>query len=321
MNSDENKTRVHNELPKNNDDEDMMEKGSNVQRLTNYITDEIFMALGLAADSWPRRLFSPVVRPPASRFSEIAAGFEQRVSEESFREAVKWILPHFIKSMSVSGAETIPSEGPLVIASNHPGTVDALCIAANLPREDIKIVASNIPFLRALPAIEKHFIHTTLDAHVRMTVLRAALRHLREGGSLLVFASGGIDPDPAGMPGAMEELERWSPSLEFFLRKVPQTQMLVTIVSGVLSPTFLHHPFTLFRRQRRDKQRIAEFLQTIKQMLQPKDLLLNPKVTFANPLSNLDLYAGDGPHEIMKTIIQQAKALMNHHAEPEPVRV
>jgi hypothetical protein len=320
MTSDEHSVPIHNGISKNNNAEDQVTRVNNVQRLTNHITDEIFMALGLAADSWPRKLFSPVVRPPASRFSEIAAGFEQRVSEDGFREAVKWILPHFISRMSVSGAETIPSEGPLVIASNHPGTVDALCIAANLPREDIKIVASNIPFIRALPAIEKHFIHTTLDVHVRMTVLRSALRHLREGGSLLVFASGGIDPDPAGMPGAMEELERWSPSLEFFLRKVPQTQMLVTIVSGVLSPTFLHHPFTLFRRQRRDKQRIAEFLQTIKQMLQPEDLLLTPKVTFANPLSHLELSSGDGPRGMMKTIIQQAKSLMTDHAEPTPVK-
>jgi hypothetical protein len=123
------------------------------------------------------------------------------------------------------------------------------------------------------------------------------------------------------MAGAKDELEKRSPSVEFFLRKAHQSQLLVTIVSGVLSRKFLQHPFIHFRKARRDRQRIAEFLQVIKQMLQPKDLLLSPKVSFAEPLSPIYIRSLVETSGVMQTIIQQAKLLLAEHPVSDRLRI
>jgi hypothetical protein len=97
-----------------------------------------------------------------------------------------------------------------------------------------------------------------------MGVVRSALKHLKAGGALLLFANGGIDSDPASMPGAKEELSKWSNSLELFLRRVPQSKLQITMISGILPPKFVNHAFTHFRRKRSDKQRNSEFFLVIR---------------------------------------------------------
>jgi hypothetical protein len=290
---------------------------AHVQTLQAYITDEVFLSLGLPPKGWLRKLLEPIFRTPTQRFAELAANFDQRVARFGFKEAAHWLVPKFVEHVTVRGAEYIPTRGPMIVASNHPGTYDSLLIADNLPRDDLKIIAGGIPFIRGLPASARHLIYATVDTHVRMLVLRSSLQHLQQGGALLIFASGGIDPDPAHMPGAEQELETWSPSVKFLLRKAPQTKLVVTIVSGVLSPTFIRHPLTRLRKARRDRQRIAEFLQVIHQMLKPNHILLNPKVSFSQPLSTNQLRAdADQPIQLQKIITQAKKLLRDHTAEP-----
>ena len=189
------------------------------EKLSKLISDEIYKALGFSKEVWLRRFVEPIVQNPVSRFAEICTTFERTVAEEGFKEAANGILPNFIKNFSVKGTEGIPPDGSLLIVSNHPGTYDSLLIAANLPRDDLKILAGIIPFLEILPATQQSIIHTTADTHDRMTVLRKALRHLKSGGSLLIFGSGGIDPEPAHMSGCEAEIDHWSPSIEFFIKK------------------------------------------------------------------------------------------------------
>ncbi len=274
--------------------------------------DEIFKALGVSKKGLIAKLLSPLVWTPTHRFAKIAFNFDQIVKKHDFKEGARWILPKFVKNVHVEGAEQIPKEGPLLIAANHPGTYDALTIAANVPRRDFKIIAANIPFLRKLPATRSHMIFTTLDTNTRMNVVRSALRHLKSGGALLIFPSGGIDPDPACMPGAEEELGKWSRSVEIFLRRAPQTQLMLTIVSGVLSPTYIRHLFTRFRKERRDKQRISEFVQVIRQIVAPGQLLLSPTVTFSSPLTNNEFKARDFSN-LGQEIVQRAQELLAFH--------
>jgi hypothetical protein len=290
---------------------------THIQALQAHITDEVFLSLGLTPKGWLRKLLGPIFRAPTRRFAELAANFDQRVANFGFKGAAHWLLPKFVERVTVAGSEHIPPNGALIIASNHPGTFDSLIIADNLPRDDLKIIAGGIPFIRELPSSARHLIYATVDTHVRMLVLRSSLRHLQQDGALLIFASGGIDPDPAHMPGAERELETWSPSIEFLLRKAPQTKLVVTIVSGVLSPTFIRHPLTRLRKARRDRQRIAEFLQVIRQMLKPNQILLKPKVSFAQPLTTDQLRDGaEQPIQLGKIITHAQMLLAEHTAEP-----
>ncbi len=57
-----------------------------------------------------------------------------------------------------------------------------------------------------------------------MAAARSGIRHLQNGGALLLFGTGLIDPDPAVYPGAEKEIENWSPSIDLFLRHVPECE-------------------------------------------------------------------------------------------------
>ena len=100
------------------------------------------------------------------------------------------------------GKERIPEEGPLIVASNHPGAYDSIAIISNLPRQDLKVIVSDVPFLRSLPAVSQRLIFTPSGPYSRMAALRGLLRHVQEGGAALIFPSGLVDPDPAFMPEA-----------------------------------------------------------------------------------------------------------------------
>jgi hypothetical protein len=284
-----------------------------IDELRKLISDEIIHAVGLKATWWTRKIFWNLFRTPAERFSRIGAAFNQWVEEHGFSHAAQSLLPRFVGKFEARGHETIPSEGPLLIASNHPGTYDALMIASQLPRNDLKIVAQRIPFLIGLPQVQRHMIFTTPDAHVRMSVFRASMRHLAEGGALLIFPSGHIDPDPSVLPGARQEVDHWSRSIEMMLQRVPQANLLVTIVSGVVARACAHSPLTRLRRAPLDRRRLAEFIQIIQQMFFERRYALSPKVTFAPPAPLAWLREQAGSSDVLDRIKHIAHQLLDEH--------
>jgi putative hemolysin len=43
-------------------------------------------------------------------------------------------------------------------------------------------------------------------AHLNLYVVQSTIRHLRSGGSVLIFPRGRMEPDPAVLPGALESM-------------------------------------------------------------------------------------------------------------------
>jgi hypothetical protein len=296
----------------------MDEETKRVERLTGILSGELFMALGLKKDGLIARCFSPLARRPIQNFAKICVGFDQRVANKGFQAAAKWIMPYFASTVEETGAYLIPHTGPLLIASNHPGAYDSLAIASKIPRDDLKIIV-NIPldFISEIPTTLTHFLYAPLDAYVRMGVLRAAINHLKSGGALLLFAGGGIDPDPTTMKGAENELKRWSRSLEIMLRKVPETTLNVTIVSNILQPEYINHPFTRFRKERQDKQRIAEFFQVMNQMQSTKARKSSPHITFSKPYHLNDILKESSEENLMASVHAIANRYMKIHLKHE----
>jgi hypothetical protein len=296
----------------------MAHQTTSVETLSGYISEEVVKALGLSSE-WSRRLLKPLYGTAARRFAVHGARFDELVARSGLADAARRFLPKMVNGYEAYGAESIPLEGPLLITSNHPGTYDTLVIAANLARDDIKIVSSDIPFIRGLPATKEYMIFTTRDTHDRMVVLRSAIRHLQTGGTVLIFPSGNIDPDPEILPGAHDHLEAWSPSVELMLRRVPQTQVLVTIVSGVLARACVRSPLTRLRKTARDRQRVAEFIQVIQQMLVGSKFSLVPKVSFAEPATITDLRARSS--RAIEALIDRAHHLLADHVTLNPPRL
>jgi hypothetical protein len=143
-----------------------------------------------------------------------------------------------------------------------------------------------------------------------MMVIREAVRHLRGGGALLIFAAGKVEPDPAVLPGAEESLQRWSPSLPLLLRSVPGVNLLVSMVSGVLAPACLGHPLVRLSKENHLKQLLAEGIQLSQQLLFNRRFGLTPTVHFAEPLTGDELDQGRDVQATLSAVIARAKGLL-----------
>jgi len=277
------------------------------------ITDEAFRAMGFPYGSPVRKVFGPLMYPAAHRFARLAAEVDNDLEQHGIAETARKYLPDYMNGVIINGAEHIPLKGAAIIASNHPGTLDAPLIFSALPRDDLKVIVSGVPVVRALPGASKYLIYTPYDIQQRTAVVRGAIRHLNDGGLLMIFPTGKIDPDPAFLPGSSQALESWSKSLEIFLRRAPGTKVVPTIVSGVLDPAALRNPLTKLRREFWMQQRIAEYIQVAQMLMFHKKLELTPRVTFGKAI-NLDTsnQAGDSG-ELMELIFASAKEVLINH--------
>ncbi len=283
-----------------------------ITRLSDTLILEILNAVGLPKTERLKEIIRPIFRKATEHMASIGVTFDRLVERSGFPKAADWALTNWCKNILARGTEHVPQNGPLLVVANHPGTYDALVITSQLQRQDIGIVASNIPFLMYLPHAYRHFFFVSRDAHERMLAARAVIRHLQEGGAALIYGSGTIDPDPAISPEAVEHLERWYPSLNLFLRFVPQTRVLLSIVSHALSPKWATHPVTWLCKQGMEKRRIAEFGQVLQQLFRPGSLYISPRVSFAQPLTLGDLPSNQNP---LLEFVAREKALMQEHIQ------
>lgn len=291
----------------------MFEDANEILTLRETLGYELTKALGLSQKGRLGKAIQPMFEKALQRFAELGMSLDRIVAEQGAAAGARWVLPRFVKTFTARGVEHIPNEGPLVIAANHPAAYDSLVISAHVERPDYKIIIGDIPFFKHLPHVSQHAIYAPNphDIYGRMQTIRQAVRHLQDGGALLIFARGGIEPDPDIMPNADAEFELWSRSLEIFLKRVPHTQVLVTIVSGVIARSAFRHPFTWFRRQRPDRQRLAFMFQILRQTLADKELFgLSPRVSFGEliRLSNVET-----PEQVLANITTSAQRLLQSH--------
>jgi hypothetical protein len=286
--------------------------------LRETITDEIFAAFGLASRGLPRRLFGPLFWLPTQIFGRIMAGVDRTVGEQGVPEAAKHLLSYFVDNVQVTGKENIPQEGPVLIASNHPGAYDSVAILACLSRKDVKVVVSDIPFLRSMPAASKMMVYATPGTQGRMTAVRGVVRQMQDGGALMIFPSGLVDPDPDVLPEAEQELNSWSGSLDLVMKKVPETRIIVTMVSGVLSPICLRNPLTRLMKKEWEQRKLAEFLQVIQQLALKRKFDLKPRLTFDVALTGSELLAQSRSPDLHQAIIERARQVLKIHMDTAP---
>ncbi|MCJ7825787.1 MAG: 1-acyl-sn-glycerol-3-phosphate acyltransferase, partial [Anaerolineales bacterium] len=241
-----------------------------LRRLQEALLEEIYKLFGAPQEALGGKALRALFQKPVTRLAELTAQFEILVRESGLPEASRWMWHHFVDNVHVLREADTPTEGPLLVVSNHPGMVDGFIVAGTLPRRDLKLVVSNLPFFTNLQALRDHVIYTTKETHERLTVVRQSIRHLRAGGALLIFPGGNIEPDPAVLPGMRQAIDRWSSSIEIMIRSVPNTQVVVSIVSGVVEQSSLRHPLVYIKKNLQDRQKVAEAIQAIRQLVRSK---------------------------------------------------
>ena len=254
-----------------------------ITTLTRVCADELLSAFGLGGllqRGVARRPLELLSRVSARRLARQVATYDRVVGESGLRAGGAWALERMARRVEVEGRENVPREGPLLIAANHPGLGDSLALFATIPRTDLRVVAAVRPLLDALPNTSRYLLTVAEASPGRFGLVRAATRYLRDGGAVLTFPGGRIEPDPAVLPGAAEALERWSASVGLFARLVPGLTVVPAIVSGVLSPTALRNPLIFLRRKREDREWLAATLQMMTPMLRN----VTTRVAFGQPV-------------------------------------
>ena len=254
-----------------------------ITTLTRVCADELLSAFGLGGllqRGVARRPLELLSRVSARRLARQVATYDRVVGESGLRAGGAWALERMARRVEVEGKENVPREGPLLIAANHPGLGDSLALFATIPRTDLRVVAAVRPLLDTLPNTSRYLLTMAEASPGRFGLVRAVTRHLRDGGAVLTFPGGRIEPDPAVLPGAAEALERWSASVGLFARLVPGLTVVPAIVSGVLSPTALRNPLIFLRRKREDREWLAATLQMMTPMLRN----VTTRVAFGQPV-------------------------------------
>ena len=283
-----------------------------VTRIRLAITKEIYLASGRPDHWWGRRIFDPLLWLPAQRFATLAAQFDEDTAGPGLAAAARNMLSGFVENVCVYGAENIPEKGPLLLAGNHPGAYDGLSIVTGVKRNDVHVVASGVDFTHSLPVMSRRLIYVTPDAGVRMKAVRDCLRQLKSGGSLLIFPTGLVDPDPALWPEkANQTVQNWSQSLILLLQRVPETQLVIVTTSHVLAESALRNPLTRLVSEEWQRRRLAEYIQVIQQLVFGRKSHLLPQVSFAAPIS----LQGMDSAMMQQSILEKARAALAAHLE------
>ena len=275
-----------------------------VEVLARVCAEDLISAFGLGGlgPGAIRSLLQLLSSVPARRLAQQVATYDDIVGEAGLPAGGSWALEQMAREVVVEGAERVPREGSLLVVSNHPGLADAVALFAAMPREDLRVIAAERPFLSALPNTSKALIPVPDNPNGRSKAARAAARHLRDGGAVITFPGGRIEPDPAVLPGAAEALANWSGSVDLFARLVPGLTVVPAVVSGVISRAALRNPLALVRSDPRDRQWLSATLQ----MLVPALRDVTTRVEFGLPLR------ADGEGPVSRRTVEEARRLIEH---------
>ena len=203
--------------------------------------------------------------PFALELTRLSLKMEGMIARDGhLKGASEWLLDIGAKAIQVQGAEHVPLRGPLLFVGNHAGLGDAHALLMASPRRDTHILANDFGILPGLSAMRRHVF--VVDRGRPSAALRAALRHLKAGKSLLLYPRGEIEPDPRlDLELALDSLPGWSASLELFARHVPNLNIVPVAVGGLISRRALRNPIV---RQYKDGDK-RHFLAATFQMMFP----------------------------------------------------
>lgn len=287
------------------------EPGVSAQRieiLHKSITDEIFIALGLRPRNPLRWILQPVLSKPANHFAKIAATFIHDADTIGVPQSARKTMPVFSMKATARNYQSMPETGPILLVTNHPGALDSLALTSSLTRSDVRMMVSDVPFMRQFGAESNFLIYVDFKTIGGMVALREAIAHLKKGGLVIVYAHGEVEPDPElDEQGAYRSIGEWSRSIEAMLRKVPQARLQLAIMSGAVMSKFIKSPLAKLRKKSFERQKAGEFIQVIQQLVFPKSVRIDIHLSFDQPFRPLQ------SGTIMPDVISRARRLLTEH--------
>jgi len=222
-----------------------------------------------------------------------------------------------VRDVRVHGREHLPSSGPVLFLSNHPGMADTLSLFAAINRADLKIIALHRLFLVSLVNTTKQLFFIDDDPAKRMNAVRQVSSHLRNGGAALTFPAGEIEPDPDVYPGASDSLNNWTDSAGVFIRFARDTKIVPVLVSGVIWERTARHWLTRLKRTRIEREKLAAALQLLA-IITRDARPTTVHVRFARPVS-LDEVGSTDSQAIHTKVIERMQGLIQDQSNDEGI--
>lgn len=260
--------------------------------LTDINLNDLVSAFGWQRSPALAYILRRVFFAPARKFAAQMLDFDRITGESGLPQAARCTLPHFVRNVELFGEENIPKDGPALYLSNHPGMTDTLSLFAAIARPDLHILALDRPFLKSLVNVSQQLFYLNDDPNRRTDAVKKAAMYLRNGGAVLTFPAGNIEPDPDIFSGALESLGSWTDSAGVFLRLAPGTKIAPVLVRCVVWDKAVKHPLTLLRTRRKDREWLGTSLQLLSNvMFDTRPVTV--RVQFAPPIDASEVDAKD----------------------------
>jgi hypothetical protein len=204
-----------------------------------------------------RILFSPFVFSMA----RVAFNLDKIIDRDGHLQGVcTALMDILVQETHVHNASVIPSTKPILFVGNHAGMGDSLSLLMSSSRTDIHTLVFNRGMLKGLPEFLRYAI--IVDESRPTQALRESVRHLKQGKSILMFPRGQMEDDPAlYLESAIESLDEWSPSIEFFVKHVPDLQVIPFAVGGVIPRNALNNTIIKRYKDRNNRHFLAATFQ------------------------------------------------------------
>ena len=155
----------------------MRKRPERIEALTRVCVDDLLSGFGLGGVNRGRRFLELLSRVPAQRVARQIANYDQIVGESGLKAGGAWALERMARRVQIEGRERVPTEGPLLLVSNHPGLADAVALFSFIPRADLRVIAAQWPLLDALPNTSRYLLTLAKASSNRVAVLKSAARH------------------------------------------------------------------------------------------------------------------------------------------------
>jgi hypothetical protein len=278
--------------------------------LTQVNLDDLVASFGWQASPLLAGALRRVFLGPARKFAGQMLNFDHLVGAKTLADGARETLRGYVQDVRVFGRNNMADSGPLLILSNHPGMVDTLALFAAINRPDLRIIALNRPFLQSLPNTTKNLFYISDDPAERMGAVKKTATHLRNGGAVLTFPAGQIEPDPDVYPGALESLNDWTDSAAVFVRFAPQTKIVPVLVRGVLWDKAVKHPLTRLKTIREEREKLGAALQLLAHVVfnaRP----LKVTVQFARPIGVAEVGSTDSA-ALHAVVLERMRGLLSN---------
>jgi 1-acyl-sn-glycerol-3-phosphate acyltransferase len=284
---------------------------SQLKILTQINLDDLVSSFGWQNQPVLASLLRGLFSSPARKFAGQMVSFDHAVGKLGLAKASQQIMrTNYVKDVRVHGREHLPIHEPVLFLSNHPGMADTISLFAAINRPDLKIIALHRPFLETLENTTNQLFFIDDDPTKRVNAVRQVSAHLRNGGSVLTFPAGEIEPDMQVYDGALDSLNNWIDSAGVFIRFAPDVKIVPVLVSGVIWEKTAHHFLTRFKRTRMEREKLAAALQLL--MLITRNARPNiVHIRFAKPIT-LEEVGSTDTNAIHQVVIERMKNLIKN---------